>query len=75
MKWDNIKNKLIHEKEYLVCLDIKNETYSLQNYFKYADGDIIFEKEGFYYFDVNEDVFKYSYRQPKFWMAITNPTI
>lgn len=73
MNWDSNKNKLVHNKEYLVCLDIKNETYSLQNYFKHADGDIIFKGEGFYWFDENEDVFKYSHTQPQFWVDIVSP--
>ena len=73
MNWSNDKNKLEHNKEYLVCLDEENETYSLQYYYKYDDGDIIFKQEGFYWFDTNEDIFKYSRIQPKFWLTITKP--
>lgn len=73
MNWRNDKNKLEHNKEYLVCLDVENETYSLQYYYKYDDGDIIFKQEGFYWFDTNEDIFKYSRIQPKFWLTITKP--
>jgi hypothetical protein len=74
MKWSNNKKILIHNKEYFVCLDIENETYSLQYYFNHDDGDIIFKGEGFYFFDSNNDIFKYSRTQPVYWLDIIRPT-
>ncbi|NFQ51514.1 hypothetical protein FDG49_18860 [Clostridium botulinum] len=75
MEWCNDKNKSVNGKEYLVCLDLKNETYSLQYYFNCDCGDIVFKKEGFYFFDTSEDIFKYSRVQPKFWMNIIKPIV
>jgi len=73
MNWFSDKNNLEHNKEYLLCLDVDNEIYSLQHYFKKEEGDIVFKQEGFYWFDSSEDVFKYSRIQPTFWVDIIKP--
>lgn len=72
MEWNNDNSKLKHDTWYLIWWE-RGESYGLQVYFKYDIGDTIFCREGFYWFDGIDDLWKFSRTQPKYFMEIERP--
>lgn len=75
MEWSNDKNKLIHDKQYVVWSgeSINLDSYGLSVYMKHGDEDTIFEGMGFYSFDNVKDVWRRRVSQPNYFLEIVKP--